>query len=348
MRKSIVDLAWNVTEEEYRADVGISYSALSQFDREGFSCIPHLKDKKDSQALRFGSLTDTIMTEPETLGDRFVIAEFSKPSDTITKIVTNIWENSDKTITRLEKINPDIILRYINDENYQNNWKDTTRINKVVEEGQEYFGLLGLSTNKVLMSQYDYNAAVQCVETLKIHPYTRKFFYISPLHRHLEGHFQLKFRLRLGKYIIRCMFDRIVVDHNAKTIQPIDLKTTGKSEEEFENSFRDWRYYLQASMYSFILRKVCVEDDYYKDFTVLPFMFICINRYNLKPLVWVDENSIYDKSEREDVDGKKLKPWYVLLERLVWHMENSAYDYSYESYKSEGIRVLRNLKLVNG
>ena len=77
-------------------------------------------------------------------------------------------------------------------------------------------------------------------------------------------------------------------------------------------------------------------------------MFICINRYNLKPLVWVDENSVHDKSERVDMDGKRLKPWYVLLERLVWHMENFAYDYSYESYHSKGIRVLQNLKLVNG
>ena len=39
--KSIKDLAWNVSEEEYRADSAVSYSTLSQFDREGVSCIPH-------------------------------------------------------------------------------------------------------------------------------------------------------------------------------------------------------------------------------------------------------------------------------------------------------------------
>lgn len=346
--KSIKDLAWNVSEDEYRADSAISYSALSQFDREGVSCIPHLKDKKDSQALRFGSLTDTIMTEPETLESKFVIADFFRPSDVITKIVTNVWNNCDKTITRLEKISPDLILLYLNEENYQSNWKDATRINKIIEEGQEYFSLLGLSENKTLMSQYDYNAAVECVDTLKVHPFTSKYFYISPLHKHLEGHFQLKFRLQVGKYAIRCMFDRIIVDHKNKTIQPVDLKTTGKSEEEFEHSFHDWRYYLQSSMYSYILRKLCAKDEYFKDFTVLPFIFVCINRYSLKPLAWVDDNSVYDRCERVNNEGKRLKPWYVLLEELVWHIDNSKLDYSYESYKSGGLRKLQNLKLVNG
>lgn len=345
--KSIKDLAWNVSEEEYRADSAVSYSTLSQFDREGVSCIPHLKDKKDSQALRFGSLTDTLMTEPETLEQKFVIADFFRPSDTITKIVTNIWDNCDKTITRLEKVNPELILLYINEENYQTNWKDATRINKIIEEGQEYFSLLKLSENKILMSQYDYNSAVECVDTLKMSNFTGKYFYVSPLTPHIEGHFQLKFRLVLGKYAIRCMFDRIIVDHKAKTIQPVDLKTTGKPEEGFEESFEGWRYYLQSSMYSYILRKLCEKDEYFKDFTVLPFIFVCINRYSLKPLAWVDENSVYDRSVRLNKEGKIMKPWYVLLEELLWHMENNKLDYSYESYKSGGLRKLTNLTLVN-
>ena len=34
--KSIRDIAWNVSEEEYRADTAISYSTLSRFEREGW------------------------------------------------------------------------------------------------------------------------------------------------------------------------------------------------------------------------------------------------------------------------------------------------------------------------
>ena len=35
-KKSLKDIAWNVTEEEYRADHAYSYSTLAKFDREGF------------------------------------------------------------------------------------------------------------------------------------------------------------------------------------------------------------------------------------------------------------------------------------------------------------------------
>jgi hypothetical protein len=196
------------------------------------------------------------------------------------------------------------------------------------------------------MSQYDYNAAVECVEVLKSHPFTSKFFYISPLNRHIEGHFQLKFKLVIGKYAVRCMLDRIIVDHDAKTIQPIDLKTTGKSEEEFENSFEDWRYYLQSSMYSYILRELCKKDDYFSDFKVLPFVFVCINRYNLKPLAWVDEDSVFDSSVRVNKSGKIMKAWYELLKEMVWHIENKKLDYSYKSYEQKGVRILNNLSLV--
>lgn len=347
IKNSIKNLAWDVSEETYRADNAISYSSLSQFDREGVSCIPHLKDKKDSQALRFGSLTDTLMTEPENLDQKFVIANFIRPTDVIVKMVNNIWNNCDKTITSLDKVNPELILLCINEENYQTNWKDVTRINKIIEEGQEYFNLLGLSENKILMNQYDFNSAEQCVRVLKTHGFTSKYFTNSPFQTHIEAHFQLKFRLSLGKYAIRCMLDRVIVDHEQKTIQPLDLKTTGKSEEGFEESFEGWRYYLQSSMYSYILRKVCEKDEYFKDFKVLPFIFVCINRYNLKPLAWIDENSIYDRSVRKNKEGKILKPWYNILEELIWHIENNKLDYSFQSYKAGGLRKLTNLTLVN-
>lgn len=345
-KKSIVELAWNVTEEVYRADSAISYSTLSQFSREGVACIPHLKDKKDSQALRFGSLTDTLMTEPEVFEQKFTISDFNKPSDVIVKIITDLWENSDKSINNLSKINPDNILRHINAENYQSNWKDATRINKIVEEGKSYFELLGLTEGKTLMTQYDYNGAIQCIETLKTSPFTSKYFYVNPLTPHIEAHYQLKFRLNIENKAIRCMFDRIIIDHQAKTIQPVDLKTTGKPEEEFEHSFEAWCYYLQSSMYSYILRELCKNDDYFKDFIVLPFIFICINRYSLKPLAWVDEDSVCDYSERVNKEGKVLKPWYVLFRELKWHLESRKLDYSFESYQSKGLKKLNNLTIV--
>lgn len=345
MRKSIKALAWDVEEAVYRADEATSYSTLSTFAREGASCIPHLKDKKDGEALRFGSLTDTLMTEPELFNDKFVIATFNKPTEVITKIITSIWEKSDKTNNNLSKVNPEIILMYINEENYYTNWKDATRINKIIEEGQAYFSLLALCDNKMLMTQSDFNRAQQCVDVLKTNPFTSRYFYDNPFENEdIESHFQLKFRLVGNKWSIRCMFDRIIVDHKNKTIRPIDLKTTGKDEEKFEDSFLTWRYDLQATMYSFILQQVCANDEYFKDFTILPFMFVCINRYNQTPLCWTYNDSLV-QGDRVTADGTLFKGWYTLLTELKWHIESEKIDYSFASYQANGQRDITNLFL---
>ena len=344
--KSIKELAWDVDEPTYRSSKAISYSALSTFARDGVSCLSKLDEKKDAEALRFGSLVDTIMTEPEELENKFVIAAFNKPSDAITNIVTKIWNASDKSNSNLIKIPETTILMYIKADNYQSNWLEKTRINKIVTDGSDYFKLLATSEGKVLMSQDDYNRALACVEALNNSPFVGKYFYVSPLTTHIEAHYQLKFIFEYNNIFIRCMFDRIIVDHKNKTIQPLDIKTTGKSEEDFHKSFLDWRYDLQATMYSFILRKICDLDDYFKDFEILPFTFICVNRFNLKPLAWQYNDSLVP-GDRVAKDGTLYEGWYTLYLKYMWHLKNNKLEYSFESYADNGVRKLNNLSLKN-
>ena len=346
--KSIQYLAWDVTEEVYRADAATSYSMLSAFAREGASVIPHLKDKKDAEALRFGSLVDCLITEPETLNDRFLIADFSKISDAIYTIVNRVWDITEGKIVNIDNVSDSVLSTAIIESNYQPNWKLETRIKKVREDGKAYYSLLSLKGDKVLMSSSDFNLAQECVQALKTNPFTRRYFADNPFEPWVEGHFQLKFKLENNsnsKYNIRCMFDRMIVDHKKKTIQPIDIKTTGKPEETFEDSFITWRYDLQATMYSYILRKICDKDEYFKDFTILPFMFICINRFQKTPLCWEFDTNLLIKN-RKDKSGKVYKSWLQLLQEMAWHIENQRYDYSYESYMLKGVRKLNCLTII--
>ena len=77
------ELAWPVTEEEYRAHEYVSYSALSKFDREGPKTIIAPDEKLDTPSLRFGSLVDTLLTEPEEINNKFYFTKASVPSDNI-------------------------------------------------------------------------------------------------------------------------------------------------------------------------------------------------------------------------------------------------------------------------
>lgn len=346
IKKSIKDLAWNVSEDEYREDSGVSYSMLATFEREGAKAIPTLKDKKSSEALRFGSLVDTLMTEPEEAENKFLLADISKVSEAVLNIVKNVYEASDKSTNNLANVDRNLILLHVKDANYYSNWKDDTRIDKIITEGKDFYALLGLAGNKMLITQQDYNQAEECISALKLNPFTSKYFTEDFFDEGKEYHYQLKFKYRDNSVDVRCMFDRIIVDHVNKTIQPIDLKTTGKNEEEFEASFLSWSYWIQANMYSQILLWNIEQDEYFKEFTILPFKFVVINRYNRTPLVWQDNNYL-TVGDRIDNYGRVHKHWLKLYTEFQWHVQNEKYDYSYDSYMNNGLRTLNNINIYD-
>lgn len=346
MIKSIKEISWNVSESVYREDSAVSYSMLAAFEREGPKVIPTLKDKKSSDSLRFGALVDTLLTDIEEFDNKFLVADIDKVSEAVSSIIKSIFEDSRKTdIINIEDIDRNSILRYIKDANYYNNWKDDTRVDKIINDGKYYFQLLCTANNRDIVTQTEVAQAKECVRVLKSHPFTMRYFTSSFFEKNIEHCYQLKFKYRKGGLNVRCMFDKIIVDHELKTIQPIDLKTTGKDEEHFEESFLSWSYWIQANMYSEILKMNILEDDYFKDFTILPFKFIVINRYNKTPMVWEDPNSLII-GNRLDIYGNLHKYWRILYEEFQWHVHNNKYDYSYDTYMQHGLRILNKISIL--
>lgn len=346
--KSIKTISWDVTEEEYRADPAISYSTLSTFSKESQRIIPFLYDKKEAEALRFGSLVDCLMTEPETLKERFFISDFPQTSDKIAAICRKAYELSEGERS-LSAIDEDLLLGVIREEAYYPNWRDDTRIKDVITKGREFYGLLALAGDKTIMSTEDYERAKSCVDQLRENPFTKDIFLENPFQEEIEKVYQLKFRTEtLADVPVRCMMDFCIVDHANKTIRPVDLKTTGKDEEKFEDSFIQWLYMLQGTMYAQILRDIISKDDYFKDFTILPYWFIVINRYNQAPMIWVFEDIFWEGDFLDSETNKVQKGWRRLLTELTWHMNTQQLDYSYDTYQNKGIRQITRLKRYEG
>ncbi len=91
MKKSLQKISLPITESEYRQLGGFSYSTLSSFLREGTpKCLISSKIE-ESDALRFGSLVDCLVTEPELLDERFFIQSFVMPPPAISKIIQYLF-----------------------------------------------------------------------------------------------------------------------------------------------------------------------------------------------------------------------------------------------------------------
>ena len=97
MIKSLQEISWQVSENEYRQDPALSYSLLAKYEREGFNSLPHLFDKISTPSLTFGSAVDSLITGGKAdFEDRFIVAEFPSISESIIVIVRDLFNMYNK------------------------------------------------------------------------------------------------------------------------------------------------------------------------------------------------------------------------------------------------------------
>lgn len=345
-KKSFSSITWQVSDLEFRSTKMYSYSRLSRFAHEGPKALIETK-AVDTESLRFGSLVDCLLTSPEELENEFLISDFKKPPQRVMDLLNYIWEHSSQTSTSLNSISDKELIAAADIFEYLPSYANSTRLTRIRNSGTDYFRLLGAGKNKIKVTTGDVKDAQEVVQVLKTHPHTSRYLNLTSeeiLNNSVEILFQLKLKAEYNNIPIKGKFDIIVVDHIRKTIYPIDLKTTGKEETEFEKSFIDFNYYIQAEMYTYMLKQTIEQDEYFKDFAIAPFKFMVINRFNRKPLIW--EWNLEDPvtfQAREELIAKGLKPWFTLVEEANYHDTVKNYEFPYEALTNHG-KMTINLK----
>lgn len=286
--KSLRDISWQVSEEEYRADPALSYSTLARYEREGFNNLDKLFDRIETPSLTFGSAVDSIITGgQEEFDERFMVAEFPSMPDSIVKIIKSLYKQYAGTYRSLLNIPDNSIIRETEDQNYQMNWKPETRAKVIREKGTDYYNLLFVAGDRCIIDTQTYQDVVNAVRVLKESSSTKLYFADdNPFEPDIERLYQLKFKGEFDGITYRNMADLIIVNHKEKWVKPVDLKTSSHTEWDFYKSFVDWRYDIQARLYWSIIRQNMDKDEYFKDFKLLDYNFIVVNKRTLTPLVW--------------------------------------------------------------
>ena len=112
----------------------------------------------------------------------------------------------------------------------------------------------------------------------------------------------------------------IIVNHNNKTIQPCDLKTTGHPEYEFYKSNVKWNYNIQQSLYTYIIKQAIIGTEY-ENYTVLPYKFIVVNKALCRPEVWDVCQSMADQTEDFTIGETTFKNWRGIVKELKQCLE---------------------------
>ena len=286
--KSLYDISWQVSEEEYRADQALSYSTLARYEREGFNNLDKLFDRLETPSLTFGSAVDSIITGgQEEFDERFMVAEFPPTPDSITKMVKSLFSQYGDSYRSLITIPDDAIIKETEYQSYQMNWKPETRAKVIKEKGADYYNLLFIAGSKTILDTQTYQDVCNAVRALKESKSTQFYFAENnPFEPDIERFYQLKFKACLKGINYRCMSDLLVCDSRNKIIYPIDLKTSSHTEWDFYKSFIDWLYAIQARLYWRIIRANMDKDEYFRDYKLADYKFIVVNRKTLTPLVW--------------------------------------------------------------
>ena len=287
IQKELKDISWNITEAQYRADPALSYSTLARYEREGFDNLDHLFDKISTPSLTLGSCVDTLITGSQEEFDKlFYVADIPSIGDKEKAIADNLFSKYGNQYSSMVDIPQENILTVANELAFQKNWRDDTRVKVLRDRCSIYYAVKATAGDRIVVDLNTYYKVSAMVKALKESPSTCGYFADNDSMSPIRRYYQLKYKGNINGVDYRCMMDLAVVDYEDKKIIPVDLKTSGHHEWDFQESFCQWDYMIQARLYWLLLRLNLDKDPYFKDFTLENYRFIVVNKDTLTPLVW--------------------------------------------------------------
>lgn len=288
----------------------------------------------------FGSVVDIMLVgSRDEFEEKFVkIPDESKCSEAVKAIVDGVFAEMS-ALGGTVNVDRAVILKHCNNVGYYNNWKDDTRIDKILVDGKDYFELLKTTQGKTTITESEYAKAVGCVMALKSDEFTMP--YVNKKHdKNVEFWDKFIIEFSYKGFELKSELDRVYINHTKKIITPIDFKTTGKPITGFEYEFFNYRYDFQAAVYHWGLTqhskiKELIEQGY----TITDFLYIVVetNLANDPMIFNVGANVIgvgfYGGTLSS---GKILEGFKNALERLQYCLDNNAWKFPMEYYKNGG------------
>lgn len=319
----------NELDNFYKKDFYFSYSSINKllFSPRMFYNHYVLKQKEDStdSHLVIGRVLHCLLLEPANFDNQFAVMTSKIPSENNKKIIDNIFRNylvnQNNTLT-LEDYSKDILTHLLTINLHQSLKTDQQRLDKILtDENNEYFEFLKLSLGKTVIDQTILDNCKMSLDVIKANDDVRALLQLDKIQEDDEIEVYNELIVSMSDknlpFGFKGVLDNVVVDHNSKTIFINDLKTSGKSIQDFPESVDYYKYWIQGIIYVMLASEKFLKDK--QDWNV-QLTFIVIDKYN----------QVYPYQ----VSSESLNKWKIDFEKIVtqirWHYDNKQYDLPYD------------------
>lgn len=313
----------------YKKDFYFSYSSINKllFSPRMFYNHYVLKQKEDStdSHLVIGRVLHCLLLEPANFDNQFAVMTSKIPSENNKKIIDNIFRNylvnQNNTLT-LEDYSKDILTHLLTINLHQSLKTDQQRLDKILtDENNEYFEFLKLSLGKTVIDQTILDNCKMSLDVIKANDDVRSLLQLDKIQEDDEIEVYNELIVSMSDknlpFGFKGVLDNVVVDHNSKTLFINDLKTSGKSIQDFPESVDYYKYWIQGTIYVMLASEKFLKDK--QDWNV-QLTFIVIDKYN----------QVYPYQ----VSLESLSKWKIDFEKIVtqirWHYDNKQYDLPYD------------------
>lgn len=304
-------------------------------------------DSSDTKETFRGSLIDSLCTSPELVSELYYVGNETKPSDTVQKIIKNVFNRTDNSFRAEFESYRDEIIEECKFQEYQSNYKEETLWNTLLKS-KYYWDDLTNSEGKIVVSQQEMREAEYVKKILIEHPLTSAYFksdfvieikYQTPVYAEIEG--------------LSCkgLPDILIFNHSLRTLKEVDLKTTGVSRQEFPKIARRFRYDFQKAFYKQLLIKK------YPDWQVIRGEWLVVPKNINKPFILpVSEEDYYigeyGATRKKNIvvaggdyieEGDYIMGWRDAIEKVKQCKELGVEDYDLEYYQSGGLLPAKSI-----
>jgi hypothetical protein len=342
------------TEANYRAVNLDSSSSLKDFslDRKKYHrkyILGEVIEDQENKAATTGRIVETMLLEPEQFDRRFHMSScISAPTglmlafvEALHKFTTEATDDKGNITRTFEDIAKDAYV--------ESGFKikfDAVIAKFSGSDAEIYYKEIREVRSKGLtvVTAEDVANAERVVEELKTN-----FVTADVVNKINSARWEVFNQLQIEGYTInghlfKSMLDKVIIDHEKKTIEIYDLKCVWAVENFYEEYYLYRRAYIQAYLYFEAVKSLTVhqESAFYGYDVEFPKFMVCDSTNYFNPLIYTlsadDMRDAYDGFEHK---GRKYPGVQQIIQELNWAVENNIWNISMSNHLKNGIINIR-------